>query len=106
MHLASPSRNTRSEYLNGLWRINGNKNTLCRESYRLVHDSGQSILITLKPLIIAGLKHVTIQSEGMGRFALEEWRKAGLATGQVTLAVLSMEDKVPEYILPLFGFMV
>jgi len=42
----------------------------------------------------------------MAGFALKEWRKAGLATGQVTSAALIIEDEVPDYLLPLFDFMV
>jgi len=42
----------------------------------------------------------------MARFVLKEWRKAGLATGQVTSAALFIEDKAPDYLLPLFEFMV
>ena len=37
----------------------------------------------------------------MARFALKEWRRAGLATGQVTSASLFIEDEVPNYLLPL-----
>jgi len=57
-------------------------------------------------LISARPKPVTIQPEGMVRFALKEWRKAGLAMGQVTSAALSIEDEVPDYLLPLFDFIV
>ena len=42
----------------------------------------------------------------MARFACKEWRKAGLATGQVTSAALTVEDEVSYYLLPLFEFMV
>jgi len=60
----------------------------------------------LNVLIPAGPKPVTIQSKGMVPFTLKEWKKAGPATGQVTSAALFMEDEVPEYLLPLFEFMV
>jgi len=63
-------------------------------------------LTALNALIPAGPKPVTIQPEGMARFALKEWRKAGLATGQVTSAALFIEDEVPEYLLPLCELMV
>jgi len=56
----------------------------------------------LNDLIPAGPKPVTIQSEGMVRFALKEWRKAGVATMQVLYAALSIEAKVPDYHLPVF----
>jgi len=39
-------------------------------------------------------------------FARKEWRKAGLDTGQVTLAALFIEDEAPDYLLPLFEFMI
>jgi len=42
----------------------------------------------------------------MVRFALKEWRKAGLAIGQVTSAALFIEEEAPDHLLPLFGFMV
>jgi len=67
---------------------------------------GKPALTALNALIPAGPKPVTIQPEGMARFALKEWRKAGLATGQVTSAALFIEDKAPDYLLPLFKFMV
>jgi len=57
-------------------------------------------------LIPAGPKPVTIQPDGMVRFALDEWRKAGLATGQVTSAALTIEDEASDYLLLLFEFMV
>jgi len=41
----------------------------------------------------------------MVRFVLKECRKVGLATGQVTSVALSIEDEVPDYLLPLFEFM-
>jgi len=63
-------------------------------------------LTALNALIPAGPKPVTIQPEGMARFALKEWRKAGLATGQVTSAALFIEDEAPDYLLPLVEFMV
>jgi len=49
-------------------------------------------LTALNALIPAGLKPVTIQPEGIARFALKEWRKAGLATGLLTSAALTIED--------------
>jgi len=61
---------------------------------------GKPALTALNALIPAGPKPVTIQPEGMACFALKEWRKAGLATGQVTSAVLFIEDEVPDYLLP------
>jgi len=67
---------------------------------------GQPALIALNALIPAGPKPVTIQPEGMARFALKEWRKAGLAEGHVTSAALTIEDEVSDYLLPLFEFMV
>jgi len=67
---------------------------------------GKPALIALNPLIPAGPKPVTIQPEGMARFALKEWRKAVLATGQVTSAALFIEEEAPDHLLPLFGFMV
>jgi len=42
----------------------------------------------------------------MACFALKEWRNAGFATRQVTSAALSTENKVSDYGLPLFEFMV
>jgi len=39
-------------------------------------------------------------------FAVKEWRCAGLATGQVTSAALFIEDKAPDYLVPLCEFMV
>jgi len=62
---------------------------------------GKPALTALNALIPAGPKPVTIQPEGMARFALKEWRKAGLDTGQVTSTALSIEDEVPDYLLPL-----
>jgi len=67
---------------------------------------GKPALTALNALIPAGPKRVTIQPGGMARFALKEWRKAGLATGQVTSAALFLEDEAPDYLLPLFEFMV
>jgi len=67
---------------------------------------GQPALTALNALMPAGPKPVTIQPQGMARFALKEWRKAGLATGQVTSAALFIEDKVPDYLLPLCELMV
>jgi len=63
-------------------------------------------LTPLNALIPAGPKPVTIQPVGMARFAPKEWRKAGLATGQVTSTALFIEDEAPDYLLPLFEFMV
>jgi len=54
---------------------------------------GKPALTALNALIPAGPKPVTIPPEGMARFALKEWRKAGLATGQVTSASLVIEDE-------------
>jgi len=51
-------------------------------------------LTALKALIPAEPKPVTIQWEGMAHIALKEWRKARLATGQVTSATLTIEDEV------------
>jgi len=42
---------------------------------------GKLALTALNALIPAGPKPVTIQPEGMARFALKEWGKAGFATG-------------------------
>jgi len=42
----------------------------------------------------------------MVHFGLKEWRKVGLATEKVTLAVLSIEDEVPDYLLLPLKFMV
>jgi len=67
---------------------------------------GKPALIALNALIPAESKPVTIQAEGMGRFAPREWRKAGLATGQVTSAALFIEDEAPDYLLPILKFMV
>jgi len=63
-------------------------------------------LTALNALIAAGPKPVTIQPESMARFTLKEWRKAGLAMGQVTSAALLIEDEVPDYLLPLCELMV
>jgi len=63
---------------------------------------GKSALTALNALLPAGQKPVTIQPEGMARFAHKEWRKAGLATGPVTSAALTIEDEVTDYLLPLF----
>jgi len=67
---------------------------------------GKPALTTLNALIPAGPKPVTIQPEGRARFALKEWRKAGLAMGQVTSAALFVEDEVPDYLLLLCQLMV
>jgi len=67
---------------------------------------GKPELTALNALIPAGSKPVTIQAEGMVRFALNEWRKAGLATGQIISAALFIEDEAPDYLLPCFKFMV
>jgi hypothetical protein len=67
---------------------------------------GKPALTDLNALIPAGQKPVTIQPEGMACFALKEWRKAGLASGQVTSAALSIEEKIPEELIPMFDFMV
>jgi len=42
----------------------------------------KAVLTALNALIPAGPKPVTIQPKGMARFALKDWRKAGLATRQ------------------------
>jgi len=44
--------------------------------------TGTLALTALIALIPAGPKPVTIQPEGMARFVLKEWRKAGLARGK------------------------
>ena len=67
---------------------------------------GKPAHTALNALIPAGPKPVIIQPEGMARFALKEWRKAGLAMGQLTSAALFIEDEVPDYLLPLFEFIV
>jgi len=67
---------------------------------------GNPALTALNALIPAGPKAITIQSEGMAWFTLKEWRKAGLATGQVTSAALTIKDEVSDYLLPIFEFMV
>jgi len=67
---------------------------------------GKPALTALNGLIPVGPKPVTIQPEGMARFALKEWRKAGLATGQVTSTAFFIEDEALDYLLPLFEFMV
>jgi len=56
----------------------------------------------LNDLIPPGPRPVTIQTEGMAHFALKEWRKVCVATGQVLYAALSIEVKVPDYHLPVF----
>jgi len=63
-------------------------------------------LTAMNALIPAGPKPVTIQPEGMARFALKEWRKAGHAMGQVISAALFIEEEASEYLLLLFEFMV
>jgi len=60
---------------------------------------GKLALTALNALILAGPKPVTIQPEGMARFALQEWRIAGLATGQVTSAALFIEEETLDYLL-------
>jgi len=67
---------------------------------------GKSALTALNTLIPAGPKPVTILPEGMARFVLKEWRKAGLSMAQVISAALTIEDDVSDYLLPLFEFMV
>jgi len=67
---------------------------------------GKLALTALKALILAGLKPVTIQHEDMTHFALKEFRKAGLATGQVTSAPLPIEDELSDYLLLHFKFMI
>jgi len=67
---------------------------------------GKPAFTALNALISAGPKPVTIQPEGMACFALKKWRMAGLTTGQVTSAALTIEDEVSDYLLPLFEFMV
>jgi len=67
---------------------------------------GNPDLTALNALIPAESKPVTIQAEGMPCFAPKEWRKAGLATGQVPSAALFIEDEAPDYLLPLLEFMV
>jgi len=49
-------------------------------------------LTALNTLILAKPKSSTIQPKGMVRFALKEWRKAGVAAGPVTSAILFIED--------------
>jgi len=51
---------------------------------------GKPNLTGLNALIPAGPKSITIQPKGMARFALKEWRKAGLAMRQITSAALPM----------------
>jgi len=67
---------------------------------------GKPMLTALNAIIPAGPKPVTIQPEGMARFALKEWRKARLGMEQVTSVALIREDEVSDYLLPLFEFMV
>jgi len=67
---------------------------------------GKPALTALNAIIPAGPKPVTIQPEGMARFACKEWRKARVTTGQVTSAALFIEEEAPDYLLPLVGFMV
>jgi len=67
---------------------------------------GKPVLTALNAFIPEGPKPVTIQPEGMACFALKEWKKAGLATGQGTSAALFIEEEAPDYLLPLFKFMV
>ena len=67
---------------------------------------GKPVLTTLNALIPAGPKTITIQPGGMARFTFKEWRKVELAMGQVILAAHSIEDEVPDYLLPLFELMV
>jgi len=67
---------------------------------------GKPALTALNALIPAGPKPITFQPEGMAHFALKEWRKAGLAMGQVTSAALTTEDKALDYHLPVSEFMI
>ena len=67
---------------------------------------GKPALTALNPLFPAGPKRITIQPERMAPYALKEWRKAELATGQVTFAALTIQDEVSDYPLPLFEFIV
>jgi len=67
---------------------------------------GKLALTALNALIPAGPKPITIQPEGMAHFALKEWRKVGLATGQVISAALNIENEVSDCLLPRFEFMV
>jgi len=67
---------------------------------------GKPELTALNALILAGPKPVTIQPEGMACFALKEWRKVALATGQVTSAALFIKDEVPDYLQPFCELMV
>jgi len=67
---------------------------------------GKPVLTALNALIPAGPKPVTVQPKGMAHFARKEWRKAGLGMGQVTFAAHSIEDEVPDYLLPLCKLMV
>jgi len=67
---------------------------------------GKPALTALNGLIPAGPKPVTIQPEGMARLVLKEWRKVGVAMGQVTSAALTIEDEVLDYVLPLSELMV
>ena len=81
-------------------------------SLYIAHPTGWDMILgkpaftALNALILTGPKHVTIQPEGMALFAYKDWRKAGLAMGQVTSTALSTEDEVPHYLLLLFEFMV
>ena len=59
---------------------------------------GKPALTALNALIPVRQKPITIQLEGIVRFALQEWRKAGLATGQVISAALSIENEVLDYL--------
>ena len=67
---------------------------------------GKAALTVLKSLIPAGPKPAIMQPKGMARFALKEWEKAVLATWQVTSAALFTKGEAPDYLLPLFEFMV
>jgi len=67
---------------------------------------GKPALTALNDLISAGPKPAPIQLEGISHFALKEWRKAGLITGQVTSIAHCIKDEVKDNLLALFEFMV
>jgi len=56
-------------------------------------------LTALNALIPVGPKPIIIQLEGMALFVHKQWRKAGLAMGQVSSATISIEGEVSNYLL-------
>jgi len=66
----------------------------------------KAVLTALNALFPAGPKPVIIQPEGMACFPRKESGRAGRAMWQVTSSGFSIEDEVPDYLLPLFKFIV